>query len=465
MKHRALLFALLACLTVGTAPRASAQDDGGIKTAGDALDVETCRSLVDALVPAIERYTRMKFRRKVPIFVEPRASWERRLKQTGFGGNAARTGLAFYDIIRNSVTIVPWTMGRYLGGNPLKKSRREWLGKLGPILIHELTHAIHYQNFYVPLRGARQATLKTGVNSIPEPQLDEGTVAFLLSEGFAELVSVRTARPEARDYVIRKPARQISGVGFFMQRYRPDNKRAYRVKMSEVGYQDGLDLLHQLTFGVGPLGVRGVLYRPPPRVLLFQPKLLAEVKLDDPPNPDSIFGFLAPELPEGSDVLLAVGPGANRFFKRAYVAPGGFRVKGCLIGYTAEADSETYGYSRYSFFVADPDDGGTWAKEQAESLKLLGGPKEKTAKLKIAGKTAKVLTVTSGRRPLRARRGRGAGRARAREQADEDARAALPASARGALPAQADAEPLRRGQAQGRRGVEGRRLGEFSNTA
>ena len=61
-------------------------------------------------MPAIERYTRMKFRRAVPIHVEPRARWEQRLKQTGFGGNAARTGLAFYDIIRNSVTVVPWTI-------------------------------------------------------------------------------------------------------------------------------------------------------------------------------------------------------------------------------------------------------------------------------------------------------------------------------------------------------------------
>ncbi len=384
-----------------TAVPAVAQD-GELEHAGDALDRATCRSLVADLVPAIERYTRMKFRRKVPVHVQTKAAWEQALKRKGFAGNAARTGLAFYDIIANAITVVPWTMGRYLGGKPIRKTKQNWLGQLGPILIHELTHAIHYQNFYVPLGNARRATLRAGKDSIPEAELDQGTVAFLCSEGFAELVAVRTARPEARPYIMRSPKREISGPGFFMERYRPDGRGPYRTKMSAYGYQDGLDMLHNLTFEVGPLGVRGVLYRPPPRLLLFQPKSLAEVRLDDPPNPDSIFRCLAAELP--GEVLLTVNPGSNRFFKRAYVAPGrGTRVAGCLIGYFAESDSDEYGYSRYSFFVADPDDGGKWSAEQVESLKGLGTVKERKASIHLSNKKATVVSVSSdGGRYVRA---------------------------------------------------------------
>jgi hypothetical protein len=129
-------------------------------------------------------------------------------------------------------------------------------------------------------------------------------------------------------------------------------------------------------------------------VLLFQPELLATVDLEDPPDPDSILGFLYPDVLKGREVRLAVNPGSGRFFEGAYES--GFRAKGCLIGYVAEVgtggDSQE---SRYAFFVSDPDEEGDWSSSQASSLKGLNpaGVAEKQVPLPIAADVK--ATVTS----------------------------------------------------------------------
>jgi hypothetical protein len=293
------------------------------------------------------------------------------------------------------VTVVPWVIGRYpppgQPGDPMKRSVDEWVMELEPTLIHELTHAIHFQNFYSEGRTV-EASLRS--DGLSEAELDESTVDFLLSEGFPELVALRTT--DYKDYMQRHPHAQLDGVRTFMKRYLPNKKDPFRVTLSETGYEDGLDLLHHLQLKAGPRGVRACLYRPPPRILFFQPELLSSVELEDPPDPDSIFGFLSPELLQGSEVRLAVNPGSGRLFEGAYES--GIRAEGCLIGYVAEVggNRDANGESRYAFFVADPDGAGEWSSAQASSLKAMNpaAAAEKEAPLPLAdGVKAKVITV------------------------------------------------------------------------
>ena len=135
-------------------------------------------------------------------------------------------------------------------------------------------------------------------------------------------MSARTCSAEARP-LTRHPGREVSAPGFYMSRYQPDGKRSYRLILQEFGYQDGLDVLHHLTMKGGKRAVRAILYRPPPRVLLFQPALLAQCKLDDPPEADSILGFLSPAALKGGDIYLAANPGKHRYFGTAR-SPVGF---------------------------------------------------------------------------------------------------------------------------------------------
>jgi len=369
------LRAILLILLLAAASRAQ---DGARMTAADALDVDTCRQLADQVMARIEAYTRMKFRRKVPLRVQPKAVWEARLKQEGFGGEIARSGLAFYDIIANSVTVVPWTIGGYLPGPPSKKSREEWLAQLEPIIVHELTHAIHHQNFFVVLGGARQASLKT--DGLTEEEKDVSTVEFLSAEGYAELVAHRTATAQGRTQLLRTPRSELSHPRSYMRQYQPNGKVSFRSILSATGYQDGIDILNKITLKAGPRGVRALLYRQPPRALFFQPELLATVDLDDPPEPDSVLGFLSPFALDGGEVTLTVNPGPNRYFLNATSGSERDRAEGCLIGFAAEggADSGPNGAGRYSFFVADPDKPGNWSEQQAATLKTLnpGGVKE-----------------------------------------------------------------------------------------
>ncbi|HEX5135875.1 MAG TPA: hypothetical protein VFY93_02805 [Planctomycetota bacterium] len=384
---------LLTLLLLASA--ALAQDGGGeLMTAGDALNVEMCEKIRDRVMPRIEAFTRMKYRRHVPIRVQPKAQWEALQKEEGFGGFSAKHALAFYRKGINDVTVVPWVIGGYpppgQPGEPRKRTREEWIMELEPTLIHELTHAIHFQNFFSEGRTV-QASLRS--DGLSEDELDDATVEFLLSEGFPELVALRTT--DFKGHMQRHPNPTLSSVRTYLKQYVPNKKDPYRVTLSEKGYSDGLDLLHHLQLKAGPGGVRACLYRMPPRILLFQPELLAAVDLEDPPDPDSILGFLYPEVLKGQEVRLAVNPGPGRLFEGAY--QNDFRAPGCLIGYVAEvgAAGDPQGECRYAFFVADPDNAGDWSATQAASLKGLNpaGVTEKQEPLPFAGVKATVVSV------------------------------------------------------------------------
>ncbi|MHC4954735.1 MAG: hypothetical protein ACYTGZ_12690 [Planctomycetota bacterium] len=377
-------------------------------TAGQALDVSTCRETAEQVKKRIETWTRIKYRRPVPVLVQPRAVWERNLKLPGVAGHNARSGLAFYNIINNSITIVPWVIGRYRGTkNPPKRFKDEWTSKLESILIHELMHALHHQNFYVVLGGARMASMRTG--GLSSEEKDVSTVEFLTAEGTAELVSVRTATPRARTNLTRRPNLELDRAQRYWDKYQPDNKKPFRIILSNSGYQDGLDLLNRLDRKAGPRAIRALLYRQPPRELFFQPDLLAKLKLDDPPDPDSVFEFLSPDGVKFGEVHLAVNPGADRNFTQAMPGARRSRAAGCLIGYTAGHGDEDdkHGRVNYSFFVADPDKPGTWSTEQADAIKALepAGTKIKKIELPMAkGVKADVIDVkrTDGSRWVRA---------------------------------------------------------------
>jgi len=382
--------ASIALLALTLLPAAPARAEAHLVTAGDALDQETCRELVADLQRRIEFVTNIKFRRPVPVFVEPKASWKRRLDSGGFGGRMARSGLAFYNLVANQIVVVPWTIGGYLRKNPVKRTKEEWLAKLEPILIHELTHALHNQNFYIVLGGARQASLKT--EGLTEEEIDVSTVEFLLAEGLAEFVAHRGASALGRRNLLRRPAREIDSGAGYLRKYQPDGKRPYRVLLSAFGYQDGLDLLNKLTLKGGPRAVRGVVYRPPPRVLFFQPEVLGKVDVDDPPNPDDILGVLAPSVLDGGEIIFAANPGGGRFFGQAQTTGRGReRADGCLVGYFTTVDDNE---KRYAFYVADPDRPGRWIEEQADSLKELGSVRKKTVALPMqGGAKARVMVV------------------------------------------------------------------------
>ena len=368
--------------------------------AGDALDVDMCNRIRDQVMPKIEGFSRMKYRRQVPIFIEPKALWDAKQKATGFAGHSAKHALAFYTPGRNTVTVIPWVIGGYARKSPPKKTRASWVADLEPTLIHELTHAIHHQNFYTEGRYY-QASLRS--SGISDRDLDRSTVDFLMGEGFPELVSLRTT--EYPDRMHRHPSRQLPAALNYMRKYKEDGKEPYRVILSKNGYVDGLNLMHHLQLKAGSRGVRGVLYRPPPRQLLFQPEILATIALDDPPDPDSIFGFLSPAILAAKGVRRACNPGAGRYFEGAYRVPT--RVHGCLIGYAAQIGSGQ-GTARYAFFVAHPDNGGSWAAEQAQSLKGINpaGTKERQVTLPLMknGVKADVITVEAedGSRYVRA---------------------------------------------------------------
>jgi len=386
-----LLLVLTPFLFLGLfyAAPAHAQGDEQVM-AGKALTQAVCERMRDQVWGRIERYTRMKFRRPIPVGVEPEGVWRNKLKRKGFGGMAARHALAFYTPGRNRITVVPWVIGRYASKSPLLKTRGEWIAELEPTMIHELTHGIHHHNFYSEGRLYRASLKPSGLT---EYELDRSTVAFLLGEGVPELVSLRTTEfPERMD---RKPSMEMPAPLNYVKRYKPDGKQAYRQILMRFGYNDGLDISYHIAKAAGPRGIRAMLYRSPPRILLYQPNILATVELDDPPEPDSIFGYLAPVRKlAGGEIRRAVNPGKGRYFN----SDRGLRAEGCLLGYTAatgSTDSPT-GVGRYSFFVADPDRDAPWIADVVEGVKEinLATTTEKTVTLPLTkGVKARLITV------------------------------------------------------------------------
>ena len=359
---RKLAFLSLALLLlVGLNGPARAQERH-MFTAWEWLTPEKMREIIDDVIPRIEAYTGMRFRRDVTLIVQPRAQWEAGLERAGFAGMMTRHALAFYTPSVNSVTAVPWVIGRALQKKPLKRTDDEWLAQLQPTLIHEMTHALQHQNFHAE---GRWYAASLGAKGLTEQQIDRSAVQFILSEGFAELVALRTT--DFKNAAGRHPEPETNTLRHYMRQYVPDKKGRvpFRVLLSRYGYQDGLTLLHHLSLKGGMYAVRSVLYRNPPRELLFQPDLQAAIETDVPPEPDDIFRMLHPGPLNQEGVLLATNPGKDRFFDNALHG----HAKGCLIGYVAHAKTGAYADAKYAFYVADPDRPGKWSRQQVESLK------------------------------------------------------------------------------------------------
>ena len=76
---RILLALSLSLLIAAGAARAQGGERHLVEAA-DALDRQTCQEVINNCMRRIEVFTRMKYRRHVPVRVEPRAIWEARLK-------------------------------------------------------------------------------------------------------------------------------------------------------------------------------------------------------------------------------------------------------------------------------------------------------------------------------------------------------------------------------------------------
>ena len=348
---------------------AQEQSPARLIDAWDWMTPENLETLQAEVMREIEVLTRIRFRRPVEVDIVPRAVWEAQTQSEGYFGETASRAAAYYWPGENRVTFQPWVY-------TWQATAREWRTISRQTMIHELTHALHHQNFFT-LGGDSQSSLRS--EGLTERQIDTSTVDFLLAEGFAELVTyslcledIRRAgddksarsRAEADLGLTRRPERRPASLSEYMRRYQPNGEEAYRTLLFNNGYQDGLTCVHHLMLGGGMRAVRSVLYRIPPRVLLFAPDLLAEAPLDDPPEPDPIFRYLHPGELDAEGILLATAPGEDRFFRDATLG----KTEGCLLGYTARATSGKFAGSQYAFFVGDPDRPGDWAERQFESL-------------------------------------------------------------------------------------------------
>ena len=353
--------------------------------------------LRDEVMRSIEELTRIRFRQPVEVRILSRMEWEQRVESEGFMGATADRTSAYYSPGVNVITFQPWIFS-------WKATAEDWRTRSRQTMIHELTHALHHQNFYTE-GGDYRASLRTA--GLTEDQIDNSTVDFLVAEGFAELVSyslslrrvkraTRARAPTRADVDFRlgrKPERRPQPLADYMKRYRPTGEDAYRLLLFDHGYQDGLTCLYHLMLSGGMRSVRSVLYRIPHRMLLFSPDLLAGTDLDDPPEPDPIFEFLHPGPLDPEGILLATNPGPGRFFRSAIHG----KARGCLLGYTARATQGEYAGSEYAFFVADPDAPGDWADQQLDSLRKLatgrGRIRERKHVLPLSRRTRVTITT------------------------------------------------------------------------
>jgi len=384
MKRTALLLAL--AFGFPSAPLRAEEEAPApeeLMTVGEALTVARCMPYIEGMIPRIEACTRMRFHRPVPLSIMPKSQYEAMRKDES-PTNLMRHTVAFYVPGANTMTLIPWAID---DPRDPKKPMQSWIGVAEPVLVHEMTHAIHHQNFHSEGRNYAVSMRPAGLS---EEDIDRSTVDFLLTEGVAEWVSLRASLFPSGTF--RKPDTEPQGVRRYMNTYKPNGQVPYRAILFENGYQDGMTLMHHLELKGGQLAIRAVLYRPPPRVLFFQPALFAEIDLDDPPEPEPIFQFLHPAAVGKEGVLLAVNPGRDRCFEESVTF--GVRAYGCLLGYWAKADNG----SEYSFFVANPDNPGSWSEEQVEGLKAQygGALQEKEATLPLSEGVKAKLWVSVG---------------------------------------------------------------------
>ena len=347
------------------APALAGEDDEAVPV-GDAITLELCDQVRDALVPRIEEQLRLRFHRTVPMRVQPLALWRNRARGLVVA-SVAPYGSAFYDSSTDTVTIVPWVIGGDPNGPRVeRKTRAAWRADLEPVAADVLTRALLHRN--LPFDARRwHATLET---DLAPDEAERCAADFLVTEGVVRYLVHRTCPGAAA------PREERADPAALLRAYRPGGKEPYRIKLIVDGGRDGLDLAHRLALGSGMRGLRGVLYRPPPLALLVRPELLASVDFDEPPDPHSIFAFLAPDAKV--KVHLAMDPLRADFF-----GSSNERREGCLVGYAAAAGS-----SRYAFWVSDPDDPGTWREEQAAALR--GGAGEREVDMR-GGATVEVL--------------------------------------------------------------------------
>jgi len=339
------------------------------------MTVGNCEPLRDEVMHDIEELTRIRFRRPVPVEILPKATWEARAKQGGFIGHFTTRSPAYYSPGANVITFVPWVF-------EFLDTEEGWRERLRHIMHHELTHALHHQNFWTEV-GNYAASMKS--SGLTEDEIDGATVDFLVAEGFAELVTyqlglrrVKELRDQQRDRIetiddvpgleTGRPERRPRPTAEYMKLYRPAGDKPFRNLLFDNGYRDGLTCLYHLMLGGGMRAVRSTLYRSPSRLLLFAPDVLSGVDLDDPPEPDAVFRFLHPGALSADGILLAVNPGPGRFFSAASRG----RAAGCLLGYAARASEGGDAAAEYAFFLADPDRPGSWEQEQLASLTALG---------------------------------------------------------------------------------------------
>ena len=354
-------------------------------SSGDWITLENCQRLRDEAIEEIEEFTRIKYRRPVPINIMSSHEYSARQADSGFSGWIGRHAAAYYSPGENRITVIPWGKG---GPAPAEF----WEVTTRRTMIHEMAHALHHQNFWT---AGPHHLAASKVSGLTEEEIDAATVDNLLNEGFAELVeygiSMQRARrqrkargtlpPEIAARFGRTPAPRLEKPLGYMKRYvpDPDSKEPYRIKLLSHVYRDGLTLMYHLMLQGGMRAVRSVLYRSPHRLLLFQPSVLASADLSDPPEPDAIFGLLHPGPLSNEGIRLATRPGPHRYFDGATQG----HDRSCLLGYVARATGGPFDGSQYAFFIADPDNPGTWARDQLETL-------EKQAKRKIRSKRLKL---------------------------------------------------------------------------
>ncbi|MEE8107006.1 MAG: hypothetical protein V3T86_15835 [Planctomycetota bacterium] len=373
---------------------------------GDWMTVDRLLVLREQVVKDIEDFTRMRFRRPVPLLIMPYRTFEAQQANTGMGGWAANHASAYYSPSSNTVTFIPW-------GRKFPMPEQFWEDNTRATMVHEMTHAIHYHNFFTEGRNHRAGAK---IRGLTDAEIDGSVVDSILTEGFAELVEynvsqlredreARKARPKREPLTQlrkfrRNPERSPANPLTYMKRYVPDEdaKNPFRMKILSYCYQDGLTLMYHLMLHGGMRAVRSVLYRRPARILLFQPEILATADLDDPPEPDAILGFLHTGPMDDEGILLATNPGSHRFFRGAMRG----HARGCLTGYFAKAPAGHPTNGHYSFFVANPEAKNAWIQEQRDSLmKLHTGKKlkPKTVTLPMTARKDKLkatlLTVTT----------------------------------------------------------------------
>jgi hypothetical protein len=360
-----------------------AQEKPELVASEDWITLENCQRLRDEAIKEIEEFTRIQYRRPVPINIMSSHEYSAYQGAGGMAGWVSAHAAAFYSPDTNEITVIPF---RKFGPAPAAF----WEVTTRGTMIHEMTHALHHQNFWT--QGPHH-NAAAKIRGLTEDEIDAATVDNLLNEGFAELVEygvmmnrVRAARLKRlpREIAARvgaKPAPKPASPAAYMKRYvpDPDTDEPYRVKLLSHVYGDGLTLMYHLMMQGGMRAVRSALYRPPHRLLLFQPSILVTADLSDPPEPDAIFALLHAGPLSNEGIRLATRPGPHRYF-------GGAREghdPGCLLGYVARATSGPFDGSEYAFFIADPDRPGTWAVDQLETL-------EKQAKRKIESKKVKL---------------------------------------------------------------------------